>query len=245
MGLFNWSVTFFLLLAASLLSQDRDRYGRMALAALLVGVHGSLCLLPKLFFLKDTWCRILVLGLTGIGAYRERKNQKTLLFLLLELSMTAFAVGAERGLSAGFVILGGIGVFGLVFLSKKAPKTVSMELTYGDRTVPITALRDTGNLLTDPITGQPVLVIGPKAAEDLTGLKKAHLQDPLGTLGSGVRQGLRLIPYHTISQPAGMLLALTVEQRRPGTKGETVLVAFAPEELDKDGRINGLIGGSV
>lgn len=243
-GLFNWMVAFFLLVAASLLTHREVCYLQSFLCSFVAGLHGSLCLLPQLLFLSLGWCRLLVLTGTGILAYGIRNCRQILVFLLLELSLTLFATGAENGLSLTHIPLGILCFFSLFLLLPKGRKTVAFHLIYQGNIYAVTALEDTGNLLKDPVTGSSVLVIDPIAAQELTGLKPCQLRQPIKTLESGFVPGLRLIPYHTINTPTGFLLALKMEYRK-GRKCYPILVAFAPEVLDQEGKIQGLIGGSL
>ena len=122
---------------------------------------------------------------------------------------------------------------------------VPVELSYGGRTARITALRDTGNTLLDPLTGRQVLVVGADVAELLMGLTPRELRYPVDTMTKKRIPGLRLIPYHTIDNPGGMLLGLWVEKVKIGKQKGGALVALAPEKLCEDGRFQALTGGSV
>ena len=61
-----------------------------------------------------------------------------------------------------------------------------VRLTLGERQVELTGLVDTGNTLTDPATGRPVLVAEADSLEELLppGLRPgpAELRDPAGVL---------------------------------------------------------------
>ena len=103
------------------------------------------------------------------------------------------------------------------------------------------ALRDTGNTLRDPITGGEVLVIGADAAGELTGLTQAQLRNPIDSLGT--IPGLRLIPYHSIGNEGGFLLALKLQNVKIGSWKGSSLVAFAPEGLNLEGTYQALTGG--
>ena len=104
----------------------------------------------------------------------------------------------------------------------------------------LTALRDTGNSLRDPITGKPVLIVGADIAEKLTGLSPAALRDPVRTMGS--LPGLRLIPYRTVGN-TGFLLALRIPSVKIGNRQGSALVAFSPHILGSG--YQALTGGTV
>ena len=119
---------------------------------------------------------------------------------------------------------------------------VAVELCWEGRCERVIALRDTGNGLRDPITGDQVLVIGPEVACKLTGLSRRELKNPVETLAKGKLPGLRLIPYTAVSGK-GMLLALRLPQVRIGSIEQSTLVAFAAEGLSGSGGFEALTGG--
>ena len=145
-----------------------------------------------------------------------------------------FAVPAVAGLVA---LTCGIG------FRNGGQELVEVELRRGEKQVRLLALRDTGNTLTDPVTGKSVLVADAQSAETLLGLTRAQLADPVGTLASGILPGLRLIPYRAVGVAGGMLLAIRMEGVRIGNRTGEQLVAFAPEGLGGDGTYRALTGG--
>ena len=120
---------------------------------------------------------------------------------------------------------------------------VQVEISEGENAVTLTALRDSGNTLGDPITGESVLVIGSAAAEKLTGLTVAQLSAPLENMGS--IPGLRLIPFRAVGCGNGMLLAKRFDQVTIGGKRRKVMVAFAPEGLGEGQMYQALTGGAL
>lgn len=113
----------------------------------------------------------------------------------------------------------------------------------------IRALADTGNHLTDPLTGAPVLVVDEAAARRILppgiSLGQRGLRSPAEALAtlSGVWEPsrLRLLPYRSVGVPNGLLLAVRVDSIEvngrpfPGT-----LAAVMPGELEPG--VHGLIG---
>ena len=120
---------------------------------------------------------------------------------------------------------------------------VPVELTYGEKRASLIALRDSGNTLQDPVTGEPVLVIDGEVAMNLTGLTREQLGDPLGTVAMKPIQGLRLIPFRAVGQSGGLLLAMALEDVKIGTRRQRAVVAFAAEGLGKGQMIQALTGG--
>ena len=118
---------------------------------------------------------------------------------------------------------------------------MTVLLRRGEQLRTILALRDTGNSLRDPITGESVLIIGPEAARQLTGLSSAQLRDPVSAIGS--LPGLRLLPYRAVGKEGGMLLALRLQKVMIGSWQGTKTVAFAPEGLGENSEYQALTGG--
>ena len=61
----------------------------------------------------------------------------------------------------------------------------------------------------------------------------------------GVIPGLRLVPYRTVGNDSGMLLALRIPKVKIGTWQGSSLVAFAPEGLQPGEEYQALIGGHI
>ena len=120
---------------------------------------------------------------------------------------------------------------------------VPVELNWKGRREELLALRDTGNTLRDPVTGQSVLIVDAAAAWHLLGLTRQQLQKPVETVAAGEFPGLRLIPYSTVGQSNGMLAALRMENVRIDQWRGSTLVAFAPAGLDAEGGYRALTGG--
>jgi len=108
------------------------------------------------------------------------------------------------------------------------------------QTLHLTALRDTGNTLRDPITGKGILVVDAQTAAKLTGLEPAALCDPVSTISKF--PGLRLIPYRTVGG-TGFLLALQVRDAKIGNRQGSILVALSPNCLGN--HYQALTGGTL
>ena len=112
-----------------------------------------------------------------------------------------------------------------------------VAVTYGGRTVRALALRDTGNTLCDPITGEAVAVLSPELGEGL-GIPENAVRDPAGAMVPG----LRLIPAKTVGG-GGLLAAVRCESVTVGGRAGGTLVAFARENFG-NGEYQALIGGN-
>ena len=239
-------VDFLLLLVVNRLCGAPAPVYRLLSAAAVGGVYGSVCLLPGFGFLGGVLWRTVclwVVALTAFGFSLPTLRRGAVFFLL---SMALSGIVTALGSSGFFAVLCAAGVVLLLcalglyrFLNPEL--LVPVELTYGGVTRRITALRDTGNTLKDPVTGEAVLVISAELAEVFTGLNRLQLKDPIGSMGA--IPGLRLIPFRTVGNDGGMLLALRFPNVKIGGQKGSGLVAFSAENLHQEGKYQALTGG--
>ena len=209
---------------------------RILLGALTETVFTGLSMVPGFSFLHHVLWRLCALWMAVFFAFGF-SLRKGILFSLLHLSLGNMSGG---GREAASMLLGAAGIaFGCMVMGR-GNKFVPVELTYKGQTVTLTALRDTGNNLRDPITGKQVLIIGADAARKLTGLPETALCDPVGTMGR--LPGLRLIPYQTVGN-AGFLLALPMQNVKIGNQRVNTLVALSPHIFDQP--YQALTGGNL
>ena len=243
----NFFVDFFLLLGTNRLAGYPPACKRAALAAILGAAYSGACFLPGCSFLGNTLWRTVCLALMGGIAFGFQKSalRRCVLFYLLSMALGGVALGLEMG-NTLTLILAALAVAVLCFFGfrgKLGKQFVPVEITYGTKSVALTALRDTGNSLRDPLTGQSVLVIGPKAAKSLTGLTQEQLKDPASAISS--LPGLCLVPYRAVGKQGGILLAMRLKNVKIGSYRGKCTVAFAPEGLGNNGEYEALTGGSL
>lgn len=246
MGL-NFLVDWMLLLGVNRMAGYPPGVGRAAAAAVFGSGYSGLCLVPGFAFLASSVWRVVSLGLISVAAFGVNRSALTrgTLFVLLSMALGGLALSVNAGDFLGLVIsaaslaiLCRVGFQGQIVGRKLIP--VSLE--HHGRRASFLALRDTGNTLRDPVSGEPVLIAGPKVAEELLGIRQDQLQDPIKTMEGSKIPGLRLIPYHSVGKAGGFLLAVRCEQADVnGVRGKK-LVAFAPEQFC-DRAYDGLSGG--
>lgn len=249
--LLNFLVDFFLLLGTNRLCGYPSRLGRITLASVVGGVYGGACLVPGLSrFLGNTFWRIVALCIVSVFAFGVSKEtiRKTVVFVLLSMALGGIASGFGRGSFWSLVAAAaGVSLMCVVGFREKLGATayIPLELSYKDVKLKLTAMRDTGNTLRDPITGDYVIIIGADAAIRLTGLTKEQLENPISAMQTCKFSGLRLIPYRSVGQNQGMLLALRIPCVRIGAWKGSRLVAFSPRELGSKGTYQALTGGVI
>lgn len=237
-------VDMLLLTGATVLAGFPPDSSRLIPGGLLGGLYAGAAAVPQLYFLGNWYWRLVFMGLVcmvGFGLHRA-SVRKAALYILLRLALDGIGAGLDR---VGIWALGA-GALGLClvctvgFRGGFGKRYLPVELQYGGKQIRLTALHDTGNSLRDPVTGGSVLVVGPELARQLTGLTQDQLRTPVKSVLS--LPGGRLIPYKTIADPGGLLLALPIPEVRIGSWKGKCLVAFAPERLG-NGEFEALTGG--
>lgn len=245
----HFVVELLLLLGADRLYPRPVRWGRMMLGAGVGGVYAGACLLSRFAFLTGCLWHFLCLGIIAVIAYGVSVSamRRGAVFLLLNMALDGISSGFSRESIWHLLLMAVIAVMiGFIgFRGRGGRDYVPVEITHGGKTLHMTALRDTGNTLTDPVTGRAVLIVGADAARQLTGLTKQQLRTPLESMVTAGVPGLRLIPYHTVGQSTCFMLGLQMQRIKIGNRIGSYLVAFAPEGLNREGTFQALTGGVV
>ena len=173
-----------------------------------------LMLLAALASLACTFCAVLALAWL-----------RWVLLPLTLLPLTAWP-GAPRALPASLALLAACCLTPLLSGGVPRPAPVccaTVELMHQGHIVTLTALVDTGNLLRDPLTGLPVIVVSRQAARKLTSLPAPGQLLP----------GMRLISVRTAAGSA--LMAIFRPQRVRVLSGQTWREVRAMVGLSPDG----------
>lgn len=246
--LLNFGVDFLLLLGTNRLSGYRCQFLRAGLAAGVGGIYAGICMLPGFYFLSGLLWRIVSLGIISAVAFGINRGaiRRGIVFSFLCMALGGLAIGLGKNsfssLLLSATLLAGMCIIG--FRGNVGSKQYAMvQLRYENKVYHITALRDSGNTLTDPVSGGQVLIVDPRVARDLLGMNKEQLSDPISTLESGKFKGLRLIPYRAVGQPGGMLLGISLDEVLIDGRRANTLVAFAPNSFGREEAYQALTGG--
>ena len=244
--LLSGSVDVLLLIGAGVLAGGFADKRRLLPAGALGGLYAGAAATAPLYFLGNWYWRLtflILVCMVGFGLNRGALR-RSLLYIMLRLALDGIGAGIGEGglwtMGAGGV---GLCLICAVTMKERRGKTlVPVELNHGGKNFRLTALKDTGNGLVDPLTGRGVMVVGPELAKELTGLTPEQLRTPARAIYQ--LPGSRLVPYRTVDNPGGLLLALPLSQVRIGSWKGSCLVAFAPERLG-NGEFEALTGGIV
>lgn len=236
--LLNFIMNLFLLLLVDRSTFRLASPGRLATGA---AVGAACFLLPFLEFGPTAWR--LAIGVLGgtVGMLCITfpvRNLRMLLKLLERLTVYSFGMGGAMlfllrllpGLRESMASVPGILGMGVVFLlllgrSQGSPAVKSclcraVLFRKGER-MEVTALIDSGNSLTEPISGKPVCVVGGEVYH---------------RLWKGDRSGFRAIPFHSIGKRRGILAGyllpeLMVEMDGMELRFTDVYIAVSDERI--------------
>ena len=274
--LLNFVVDYLLLLCAGRLAGEVLHRGRLALGAALAGAYAAAVFLPGMGFLLHPLCKLAAAVLALLIGYGGSRCllRVTLVFFAVSAAFAGGILALEllggRGLTLEngvfssamdlrLILLSAAGCYVVITLlfQRSARHTAARQelvpavLTLDGRRVALTALVDTGNTLTDPATGRPVMVA---EGEKVAGLfpsgqapDEADLRDPVAALERLSQAGFlgrcRLLPYQAVGVECGMLLSLRLDGARVGREDYgTLLVALSPNRLSDGGGYSALIG---
>lgn len=267
--LLNTLLNYLLLLATAKVVGEPLRRWRMGLGAVLGGGYAVAVFLPGLDFLAGNVWKLLVAVLMILLAlgYARRLLRVTLVFFALACALGGGVMvigllgGQGLGLQQGVyysvmdlktLLLSAAVCYALLTLvfqrsaSHDSRELVPAVLYLGEGRVQLTALVDTGNTLTDPVTGMGVMVVeGTCLLPLLPELKGVDLTNPVGALEqlAGRGQPFRLLPYQAVGTTCGMLLAIRMDRVQVGTQNRgSILVALSPNGLSDGGGYHALIG---
>ena len=247
--LLNFLVDLFLLLGTNRLAGFPSNHKRVIAAALLGAIYSGGCMVREFHFLGALYWRGIFLVLMTVIAFGWNRGtiKRCGIFLILSMALGG-AAGLMGNRDGKGVIMAALWLFLLCCAAfgggEFGQKFFPVEIINGGNRVNLIALRDTGNCLRDPVTGEQVLIIGSEEAEKLTGLTNRELRDPLETICQKPVSGLRLVPYRGVGCDRGVMLAMRFDQVRMNGKERPTIVAFAPEGLGA-GIYQALAGGNM
>lgn len=266
--LLNLTANYLLLLAAGRIAGAVLVRWRIGLGAALGALYAVLVFLPGLAWLAGWPCKLaagVLMALTAYGGER-RLLRVTVIFFGASAALAGMILGLELLGSVSLTLEHGVlyspvdirllllsfvacyFVLSLFFrrTGRHGGGLVQLKIVLGEKTVDVTALRDTGHTLTDPADNRPVVVAYFQA---LSGVLPpwADPADPIGSVerchAAGSRQA-RLIPYRAVGVECGMLLAVRARQVTvDGKPLGRLLVALSPTPVDDGGGYQALIGG--
>lgn len=264
----NLAVNYLLLRGTARLGAAAASRGRVALGALTGAGYAVAVYLPRCGWLTLVPCKLLV-GAAMIAlsfGWRRQSLRLGAIFAALSLVLCGAVYGVEllRGESVryyrnsllypvtfGSLLLTATAVCAacrllLPRLTFAADSTVPLRLELDGRHVALTALRDSGNTLSDPVSGAAVITVEWRYAVRLLPqeqLVQRDFQTPAATALRLRRFHPRLIPFRAVGVSDGLLLALPCRITMEGRSWQG-LAAFSPTALS-GGTYQALVGAEA
>jgi len=232
----NFSMDFLALFLAGKILRRKMKLSLMCLAAALGGVYSVLRLVFVGHGAVDFAINIVILMLMCFIAFKWNNWKSFTLSCVLFVGMSFFLGGAmtafynilnqvfgQYPLNTGeqsapielwhLALLAAAGaavalIWGRLTYSgaKKPPATV--KITFNERTLEVVGLVDSGNLLHEPISRRPVIMLTRKMAFNLLGEEVHHLKpDSIAELGEKTSLRVRLVPVDSVGGRS-MIVAL-------------------------------------
>ncbi len=271
----NAVIDYLLLLCSARLAGEPLARLQFALGALLGGGYAVALFLPGMGFLYHPLCRLVVAVLMVLVAFSQSRRllRQVLIFFALACAfgggVLAVSLFGGRNLTFGSGVFYSVIDIKIVLVSAALCYAVlsllfrrwgqhsisrgelePVTLRFNDKEITLTALIDTGNTLSDPVTGQSVLVAERASLAPLfpqgQGPGPQDTRDPAGGLERMNQRWpgrFRLLPYRAVGTDRGLLLALRLDRVALGGEERAgVLVALSPNPVSDGGNYQVLAG---
>ncbi len=243
-----------ILFASAKLTGARTSFGRFATADAIISVYGLTVCLPAMSFTLCTAIKTVVSVFVSMIAFRTRtvrsllKNTCIFLFcsfcyvavlmsiqtlpfckssIYVQNSEIYFNIPVPTLLTAALFLLFAATVAGRISASRKPESAFcDCEIFIGSEKISLRCFRDSGNMLKDPITGDPVMIaekcIIEKVSNNITQTK------------------IRFIPYRTADGKTGILHAFRPDKVTVNGEEKRLLIAVSDTKLGDE--FNAIIG---
>lgn len=281
----NLCMNYIILFATGYLLKIKMNHIRLILSAILGGIYSILAYMEILEIYSNFALKI-ILSIVMVYLAYHAKNIKQLAKQLIFFYLTSFVFGGcafallyfikpqeiliKNGTYIGtyplkITILGGIVGFTITviafhFVKKKITKKnmyCNITIYFEEKNVTATALLDTGNMLKDPITSMPVIVVEKEILKNI--LPEIILNNVNKIIGGDVPKEIyedenleyitkfRVIPFSSIGKTNGMLLGfkankVEIKDEESIETRNNVIVGIYENKLSKKNQYSALIG---
>lgn len=242
----NLCMNYIILFATGLISKAKIKQIRLIISGLLGGIYAVLSFVPILEIYSNFIFKI-ILSITMIYIAFNPKTLKLLLKELILFYLVSFAFGGcafcllyfikpqdilmRNGYLTGtypikIALLGGIVGFVIVNVAFKLVKGkiskkdmfCEIEIFFKEKSVSIRAMIDTGNLLKDPISGMPVIVVEKQQLKELIPEEiMENLNDILNGTNYEIKQEeakqylskFRVIPFSSLGKQNRIIVGIS------------------------------------
>lgn len=281
----NLCMNYIILFATGYLLKIKMKHVRLIVSAILGGIYSILAYMEILEIYSNIILKIILSIIMVYIAYKGQ-NIKQLTKQLIFFYLTSFVFGGcafallyfvkpqeilmRNGVLVGtyplkIAILGGIVGFVIVtgafhfVKTKLSKKDIYCEISiyFNEKKATTKAMLDTGNMLKDPITGMPVIIVQKEILKDI--LPNIILDNLTKIVGGDVPREIyndenlqyitrfRLIPFSSIGKENGMLLGfkankVEIKLEEGKREIENVIIGIYENNLSKKSDYFALIG---
>ncbi len=280
----NLCMNYIILFATGLIHRTKIKGWRILASSIIGGIYAILSFAPILEIYSSLLFKVL-LSLVMVYIAFHPSNVKLLIKQLVVFYLVSFAFGGcafcllyfirpqdiliRNGVLTGtypikIALLGGIVGFVIVNIAFKVVKgkltkkdmfcEVTVFLNHKQKT--IKAFIDTGNLLKDPISGMPVMVIEAVELEEIlpkeivmhiNDILEGKKIDILSELPNEYKLKFRVIPFSSLGKQNGMLLGFIADKVELKIEENiqelnNIIIGIYEKNLTKNGVYTGLVG---
>ena len=277
----NMIMNYIILFATGLIAKANIKHLRLVLSSFIGSLYAIMSYILKMPLYHSRILK-LILSITMIYIAFYPKSIKKLIQEMVLFYLTSFCFGGAAyyllyyispvqinnigGILTGsypikIALLGGIlGFFlmtiGFYLVKKRVDRNsllYTLEIGYQEKKCSLKAMLDTGNLLVEPITSLPVVIVEKSKLEEI--IPKDNLKLLLEMLEGSKTEKLpqelklrsRLIPFSSIGRKNGMMIGIKPDYIRIFEEdNETVItdviIGIYQDKLSKNGAYNGLMG---
>lgn len=255
-----------ILLITGKISGIRCNIGRLVTGSILCGIYSFILfwdtLPPLVAFLLKIGFSAAVVQIVFRAARLRPFLRITLIFYLVSFAMGGITIGlmyftGVMGVTRNASVYLGIGGYLYVLLGCVATWLIfgffadfirgrlikertytDVEITMDGKSVAMRGMVDTGNFLSDPLTGKPVMIISADAAkrflpEDIVKEAVRWEKSPIppdALMNSNYANRVRMIPFHSIGEERGWLVGIRPDDVRIGVHKEKSSGAVTAKE---------------
>lgn len=280
----NLIMNYIILCATGIVSKNKIRHLRLIMASLLGAIYSVVAYMKILEIYSNIVLKILLSVIIVYIAYNPqtvKKLWKTLvMFYLVSFVFGGVAFSLiyiikpqdiimKNGLFLGTyplktIILGEIVAFAIIIIAVKIIRKkfttkdmiCDIEIMLNNKKINTKALIDTGNMLKEPITNTPVVVVEkillyeciPKEIlNNINQIIGGDLEKIPQQIQSQYISKLKLIPFSSLGKQNGMLLGIKVQQIKIIKESEeitkeNIIVGIYQQSLTKNGEYQALMG---
>lgn len=281
----NVCMNYIILFATGYIMKIKRKHIRILVSALIGAIYSILAYMEILQIYSNIFVKV-ILSIVMVYIAYIPKTFKELLKELLIFYLTSFVFGGcafallyfikpqeilmRNGILIGtyplkIALLGGLIGFGVIVISFYMIKTklskkdilCNISIFFNEKVLKVKALIDTGNMLKEPITNIPVIVVEKEKLKDI--LPNVILENLDKIIGGDVPKEIydnenlqyinkfRVIPFKSLGKENGLLLGfkvdkIIIQRGEYESKIKDIIVGIYSNKLSKKDQYSALIG---